>query len=268
MSIHKKNDHRHDEQHLATFSERVLAFTVDWGVFAIGFLLSPRVLIAQEATLRQEGVWYLLWASLFLVYQAYAASDGRVSLGKNLLGLRVVDLDNHPLTFGRAVIRSVGYLASSVFSLGFIWPLFAASRQAWHDLAAGSVVIRVGHRPSRSIALVQAGACACLALFAGLWAWQRVVSPRYYRIMVVGHAQVALKEMAQLQTAYHDEKGRYADNVFALASVSVAPRAFLANATRSLDAGSGVKFQVSPKGYTIIARARDSRSTLVSISGS
>jgi uncharacterized RDD family membrane protein YckC len=37
----------------------------------------------------------------------------------------------------------VGYAASSILGIGFLWAL-RAKRQGWHDLIAGTVVVRTG----------------------------------------------------------------------------------------------------------------------------
>ncbi len=67
--------------------------------------------------------------------------------GKWLLGLKVVRVGGGPLSLGRAALRSVGYLLSSLpFYAGFLWVL-GPDRRGWHDRIAGTEVVYVRRRP-------------------------------------------------------------------------------------------------------------------------
>jgi uncharacterized RDD family membrane protein YckC len=62
--------------------------------------------------------------------------------GKALLGLRIVRQDGRPLSFGRALLRYLGYWVSAVpLFLGFIWILFDRQHEGWHDKIANTHVI-------------------------------------------------------------------------------------------------------------------------------
>lgn len=64
--------------------------------------------------------------------------------GKMALGLRVVGADNQPPTGTAAFIRYIGYIPSAlVFCLGYLWMLFDDQNRCWHDMMAGTRVIRV-----------------------------------------------------------------------------------------------------------------------------
>lgn len=68
--------------------------------------------------------------------------------GKILLGLRVTRLDGQRISVGRAFLRVLGYWVSAiVLFLGFIWILFDAQRQGWHDKIAGTYVVY--YRPQK-----------------------------------------------------------------------------------------------------------------------
>jgi uncharacterized RDD family membrane protein YckC len=85
-------------------------------VFAIPFIIG----------LYYVGLWALVGATI----------------GKGLLGLRVVRADGYPPTIGRSLIRFIGYgLSAIVFFLGYIWVLFDNEHRAWHDDLAGTWVI-------------------------------------------------------------------------------------------------------------------------------
>ncbi|HTJ00543.1 MAG TPA: RDD family protein [Dongiaceae bacterium] len=83
----------------------------------------------------------------FLVALAYFSGMWAwkgTTIGGIVLNLKVVRLDDRPVTFAVALVRG---LASSfsvvVFFLGFLWMVFDGEKQTWHDKIAGTVVVRV-----------------------------------------------------------------------------------------------------------------------------
>ena len=62
--------------------------------------------------------------------------------GKKLMNIRVIKADGGPLTDSDAIIRYIGYyLNSIVLMLGWIWALFDAKSQGWHDKLAQTYVV-------------------------------------------------------------------------------------------------------------------------------
>jgi uncharacterized RDD family membrane protein YckC len=54
----------------------------------------------------------------------------------------VVRTDGSPVTWGRAVLRYLGFIVSAIpLSLGFLWIAIDGRRQGWHDKLAGTYVI-------------------------------------------------------------------------------------------------------------------------------
>ena len=82
---------------------------------------------------------------VYLIYLPWFWGHGGQTPGMTLFRLRVVrENDGGPLTTGQAYVRLVGFwISAAVFYLGFIWILFDARRQGWHDKIAGTVVIGV-----------------------------------------------------------------------------------------------------------------------------
>jgi uncharacterized RDD family membrane protein YckC len=66
------------------------------------------------------------------------------TVAMKLFGLRVVrNSDGGRLGFGGAVLRLAGLAISCLpLYLGLIWVAFDSRKRGWHDLIAGSVVIR------------------------------------------------------------------------------------------------------------------------------
>ena len=64
------------------------------------------------------------------------------TLGKIMLGLRVVKKNGRRISWLDALLRNVfGYTVSGLFLLGYIWAIFDREKQAWHDKMAGTVVV-------------------------------------------------------------------------------------------------------------------------------
>lgn len=64
------------------------------------------------------------------------------TIGKALMGVRVVSVSGRPLTFFQALFRFLLYPVSAMFFfLGFFWVLADNQRQGWHDNLARTYVI-------------------------------------------------------------------------------------------------------------------------------
>ena len=84
---------------------------------------------------------------LFFVWFAYHVSMlalAGATVGSYLLGLRCVTLDGDGLTWGTAAIRALGSVISfAALLIGFFWASWTQARQSWHDMIAGTTVVRV-----------------------------------------------------------------------------------------------------------------------------
>jgi len=81
-----------------------------------------------------------LTTAYFVVFHGM---DGK-TIGKWLLGLRVVGADRQPISYGRALLRWVGTvgLGAASFGLAFLWILWQREKRGWHDFLARTWVIR------------------------------------------------------------------------------------------------------------------------------
>ena len=257
----------HHSARKAEFSERALAFAADYALFAAGWFLILKAIDSDLPVLLNEKgtVVVAFLAAVFIVYQAFFSCDGRVTLGKRLLGLRVADTEGEPLDFGRAVTRSLSYLPSSIFTLGFFWALIDPKGRAWHDIAAGSEVLSDRAAGGASGTIVRLAAGTLVIAFALATGWSGIWEARYLKLMTVAHAKAGLVEVKTLQASYHQRNGRYAGSLFALAEASVDPRGFLRDMSVLYDVKS-FRFKADKTSYVVVTRARDVDSTLVAIS--
>jgi uncharacterized RDD family membrane protein YckC len=77
----------------------------------------------------------------FLYFFLLVAVIGR-TLGKAVMGIRVVSRAGTRLSVARSFLRAVAYVVSlAPLFAGFFWVLVDSDRRAWHDRIAGSRVV-------------------------------------------------------------------------------------------------------------------------------
>jgi len=92
----------------------------------------------------------VLGAVIGLAYFVYLeGSDAGQTLGKKIVGIRVVDLAGAgPIGYGRATVRYFGRIVSAIpLALGYLWMLWDDQKQTWHDKFAMSMVVPVSAYP-------------------------------------------------------------------------------------------------------------------------
>lgn len=89
--------------------------------------------------------WVVTVAGGFLTFSVYSVLSWLLvgkTVGKAVMGLRVVGQDGRRLTLRQAIIRSLGYYASALpLFVGFLSVLVDDRRQAWHDRLAKTIVV-------------------------------------------------------------------------------------------------------------------------------
>lgn len=122
----------------AGFATRLVSLVVDFvatGSAAVAVIL-----------LFNGGIGWVLAALAPLAYYTWfeGGRSGQTP-GKRLMAIRVVDLATGAgIGHGRAAVRSVMRLPSALlFGAGYVWMLWDAEGQTWHDKVAGSVVVAV-----------------------------------------------------------------------------------------------------------------------------
>jgi uncharacterized RDD family membrane protein YckC len=76
------------------------------------------------------------------IYFTFFYSFGGATVGKALLGLRVVRRDGRPLRVPQAVWRTLAYgLSTLLLYVGFLYVLVDDRRRGLHDIVSGTVVV-------------------------------------------------------------------------------------------------------------------------------
>jgi uncharacterized RDD family membrane protein YckC len=127
---------------------RALALAIDTLVVAVISLgtsmgrglgaFAPRFFLVGEAF---AVTWGIFAPSAYFVL---AHGTGGQTLGKWLLGLRVVDREGGPIGYGHALGRYAATIIAAVpGGLGLLLAAFRPDRRGLHDLLAGTRVVRV-----------------------------------------------------------------------------------------------------------------------------
>lgn len=86
---------------------------------------------------------YAVCAIVALLYFAwFESSRFQGTPGKMAVGMIVIDLDGHRISFGKAMIRTLSKIISALaLYIGFIMIGFTEKRQGLHDMIAGTMVV-------------------------------------------------------------------------------------------------------------------------------
>jgi len=109
--------------------------------YKVGLSAHGRALTWEHST---PLIVLLTWASLGLAtgYFVIFHGIGGKTIGKWLLGLRVVGAERSPITYRRAFLRWLALVGFAPVLLGFLWILWSREKRGWHDLLARTWVIR------------------------------------------------------------------------------------------------------------------------------
>jgi len=156
------NPHETERMHelsgleLASFRSRAIALFIDFviaGVLFLALLLIVAQLLNRFTSLGQDNRhiqleltffenWYsIVYLVLFFGLSAYWG-NGR-TIGKRIMGIRVVSIVHHRLGLWHSIERALGYGASALeFGFGFAQYFIHPNRRTVHDRMAETIVIR------------------------------------------------------------------------------------------------------------------------------
>jgi uncharacterized RDD family membrane protein YckC len=97
------------------------------------------VILVLQMLLRDIGTYVGIIVDF--AYFAYFWITSGQTIGKKVMGLKVVPVGGGKMDIVKALLRYVGYFVSSIFLIGFIWILFDKNGQGFHDKIAGTKVV-------------------------------------------------------------------------------------------------------------------------------
>lgn len=110
---------------------------IETGAFLVGFS-------SEELRLMFSPLIFTCCLATYAIYYTFYHGYYGQTLGKILLGLKVIRTNGEDLSYSVAFKRFLGYFASSFFfGFGYLMPIFTKRRQALHDKIADTVVIKI-----------------------------------------------------------------------------------------------------------------------------
>jgi uncharacterized RDD family membrane protein YckC len=140
---------------LAGLGSRFAALALDTLVQSIVFIgLLFFVSILGQSGSETSGLWISAFflVSFFVIYPGYfivceVAFSGR-TLGKRVVGIRVVTTEGLPISFWRSLLRTVARLVDylpGLYMVGIVCILTSSKNQRLGDMLAGTLVVRERH---------------------------------------------------------------------------------------------------------------------------
>lgn len=137
-----------ENSRLASFWLRLIAYFIDIIIISISSILLIRLI--QKI---QPSLIYNLSDSTFLIilnviviplyFSILESSKYRGTIGKLILKLSVVNSTFNRISFGKALLRNLSKILSSmILLLGYVSILSDTNKQGWHDMIAGCYVLK------------------------------------------------------------------------------------------------------------------------------
>lgn len=127
-------------------------FWVRLGAFIIDIIVLGFSWVILYIFVPPQAIWALLGLVVTVYFVGFWWWWGQ-TLGKMLLGIKVIRSDNSPLTLGYALLRYGGCIVCCfTLFVGFIWLAFDSHRQGLHDKIADTYVIKL---PIKDVVLVK-----------------------------------------------------------------------------------------------------------------
>lgn len=250
----------------AGVAERFVALLIDWSIISIPYqLLAAWVLNSMHPDLETIYVVFGAVVIPFILYETVFTCGGRSTLGKKLVGIRVVNYrTGEPLSFPRAFIRAVGYVVSAVLLMcGFLLAFIDGDRRALHDFLAGSAVLQ--SRPKswgEKTALTLTGGLLML-IFAAQFYNQLFGAGSLTQQRMIDAAREHVEKIGYLEEIHNSHFGYYTNDLLRLSILSGDPVQFQRDTFEVLD-HKDFRIGISENGYKIRAHARDAKKTPVS----
>lgn len=119
---------------MATFQR--VGFWPRFGASLLDFIL---VMTSVAVLTERSELFPFVWIAYHIGMWAWRGT----TLGGIVFSLRIVRLDGRPFDITTAVVRFIGGALSLVIAgLGFFWASWNPEKQSWHDMIAGTIVVK------------------------------------------------------------------------------------------------------------------------------
>jgi len=262
---------REEEYIIAGFNERFLAYLIDTlpfvflSYYTLTFAIKMKYFTYSSSL---EIKWKIIWSVIFIIYETIFTSGGRRTLGKKIMGIRVISKDGNNLNFFKAFIRAIGYFISSfTLNLGYLIALTNSKRISLHDFLASSVVVKTKEKSPFIEGLILTLSWCLMAFFIANWANRTILNPTPAEKKQINEARRTIAKLAKLQEIHYRKYGFYTNDLKRLAELTGNIKAVRYELAKTLEKGS-LEIASDGKSFIISARAKNWRKTKVQITSS
>jgi len=136
-------------QYYGSFDQRLLASVLDWfilfGVFVIIAFIVVLLFIQDKETrlIVSFSILGVIPLAKVIYHIVMESSAKQATYGKQMLKIKVVDMNGDRISMGTAISRNLLKLLSALpFCLGYVIAFFNKKQQCLHDMLANTLVIK------------------------------------------------------------------------------------------------------------------------------
>lgn len=250
---------------VAGIGERFVALLIDVAVvFGFVILLLSLHHGKIEVTIAQLYALFAAIGGLFVLYTALFSCGGRSTLGKKLVGIRVVDKDTaEPLSFFHALLRGCGYFLSALFLMcGFLLAFIDDKHRALQDYLGHSIVIQSRYKTWGEKTALSLTGLILMGVFGVYFYFSIFGEGSFEQQQLVNQAKIHMEKLAYLEDLHYKHYGYYTNDLQRLAILSGDPVQFQRD-TQAVLSSKDFRIGVTKEGYKIKARAKNKKQTAV-----
>lgn len=255
-----------EEAKPAGVAERFVALLIDWSIISIPYQFLAAWYV-NRSFLSLEQI-YCVFAGVnipFIIYETVFSCGGRSTLGKKLVGIRVVNFQTgEPLGFVGAFVRTIGYyISAALLMCGFLLAMIDTNKRALHDYLSGSIVMQSRSKSWGEKTLLTLTGSVLMIIFCGYFYNQLFGSGSIVQQRLISRAQQQVADIGYLEELHFLQYGYYTNDLLRLSLLSGDPVQFQRDTQDALY-NRDFRIGVSQDGtYKIQARAKDSKKTKV-----
>jgi len=134
-------------QYFAGFDQRWMASALDWFFVGGGFIVAAflAAYIIEDKTARLVialSILALVPITKIIYHIVMECSPKQATYGKQLLKIKVCDLDGRRITAGRSISRNLFKIFSLITVIGYLLTFFNKKQQCLHDIMAETLVMK------------------------------------------------------------------------------------------------------------------------------
>jgi uncharacterized RDD family membrane protein YckC len=136
-------------QYFGSFDQRWLASMLDWFIIFGVFILLAALVVFLFITDKQQRIYTSIGIvaftpiGKFIYHVVMESSVNQATIGKQVLKIKVVDMDGNRISVNKAISRNLAKIFSVLtFFVGYLIAFFNKQQQCLHDMMAGTLVIK------------------------------------------------------------------------------------------------------------------------------